>query len=638
MDKARLRPLASSLDPLPGESLSGFLLRTAYRLERSPARIAKLTGLLTTDGQTGAVPLALLLDLAPERRASFAAAARLTQAEAASLCLSAFAGRYPAAGRTPDIPAAPQAPKRANTVPHTRAQRWLSGPVRWCPECLAGDGTPLQNQLGGAWSKSWWLPVVFACIRHRRLLEHSCPGCSGLMTQRRRTLAAIPNAAVSGVHPACCRLPAPGSGTLSGPHALACGAPLTAPSPRATPAGPALDLQLRILRLLDPAQPGETASAGYPATAAQYFTDLRLISSLVRASWPLASEFTDAPAPLGELVGSDSRRAARGKPGRAAFNDPPEDAAASAALLTVADQLLSRDARDLARHVLDMLANDPRTAHRATWTRGFLRERPDCSAGLFKAITPAVQGHVPRPGQHIRMARGTSVYPAGYEPTHIAQFLQDDWYQRYLSDLGGVNPILLRRAAALYLCQLAAGGSIADAAELLGIPYPRRAYTSSSSVLRWARARPDPREFENAVHGLGDHLSQSGRLIDYGRRRLAMTAWCIGPGDWSRILSRLGPYHSRAGNLQMGERRRQTASVIAWTRITQGEYLFAPRPIQDQQPPEARASWRLACSAAWSRIQSNRLLPVEAGLYPILYAYADELAARIDDGEQPVIQ
>jgi len=45
------RPLPRSLDPLRGEGLDGFLLRLSYRLERSPYRIACLTGMMKPSGK-----------------------------------------------------------------------------------------------------------------------------------------------------------------------------------------------------------------------------------------------------------------------------------------------------------------------------------------------------------------------------------------------------------------------------------------------------------------------------------------------------------------------------------------------------------------------------------------------------------
>jgi hypothetical protein len=37
-----LRVLPPSLDPLPGESLSGYILRLAHRLSGSPGRLAQI--------------------------------------------------------------------------------------------------------------------------------------------------------------------------------------------------------------------------------------------------------------------------------------------------------------------------------------------------------------------------------------------------------------------------------------------------------------------------------------------------------------------------------------------------------------------------------------------------------------------
>lgn len=46
---AGLRPFGLSLDPLEGESLTGFVLRLAHRLHVSPLELARLTGLTEQD-------------------------------------------------------------------------------------------------------------------------------------------------------------------------------------------------------------------------------------------------------------------------------------------------------------------------------------------------------------------------------------------------------------------------------------------------------------------------------------------------------------------------------------------------------------------------------------------------------------
>lgn len=55
MNRTRATPLPRSLDPLPGESLTGFLLRLSYRLAVPPADLMRRTGL--SQGSTYVSPV-----------------------------------------------------------------------------------------------------------------------------------------------------------------------------------------------------------------------------------------------------------------------------------------------------------------------------------------------------------------------------------------------------------------------------------------------------------------------------------------------------------------------------------------------------------------------------------------------------
>jgi TniQ len=129
-----IRPLARSLDPLAGESLDGYLLRLAYRLHLSPIKLARWIG---CDG-TG-LSRRLLFDI---DTAAFAAATQLSPDEAASLTLTPWADHYPPIAR-------------ALTRRATKVDSWLfNATPRYCPRCLAGDSSPIQEQHGGPWKRA----------------------------------------------------------------------------------------------------------------------------------------------------------------------------------------------------------------------------------------------------------------------------------------------------------------------------------------------------------------------------------------------------------------------------------------------------------------------------------------------------
>ncbi|MFF7793472.1 TniQ family protein [Streptomyces sp. NPDC007991] len=84
-----------------------------------------------------------------------------------------------------------------------RPDAWLYvGSPRFCPSCLAGDGTRAQQLHGGPWLKLWHLPIVFACTKHRIYLEADCPHCG----QPHDTLGPLVQRANDHtLHPAQCR-------------------------------------------------------------------------------------------------------------------------------------------------------------------------------------------------------------------------------------------------------------------------------------------------------------------------------------------------------------------------------------------------------------------------------------------------
>jgi TniQ len=262
------RPLPRSLDPLPGESLNGYLLRLSCRLRVSPLHLAQITG--CAGGRQSFIGRRALFHLDVQR---FARAARLTGGEAAALTAASWTGRYPPIGRSQTEPG-------RRLIP----DGWLTATsIRYCPQCLAGDGSPAQQQYGGPWKKTWLLPVIFACTEHQRFLREDCPREH---SRGYGAWALIASPAASGLHPAQCRLPPQGGKT--GRNRSSCDMRLDRPGEDGLPAPDrgTLDVQERILALLSPQHPAPDA--------ARAFMDLRVISTLVCLTWPLGEDLMDA--------------------------------------------------------------------------------------------------------------------------------------------------------------------------------------------------------------------------------------------------------------------------------------------------------------------------------------------------------
>ena len=431
MDK--LSPLPRSLDPLPDEFLPGYLLRVAHRLGLAPIRVLQLTGL--TAGTAASRGLMLRLDAGAAE--SFARTTRLTAAEVAGLAMSSMAGRYPQAKPLIAI-------SRRGTRPV--ASPWVfTAATRYCPQCLAGDGSPIQDQYGGPWRKTWRLPVVFACPAHHRLLEHLCPSCGQPAMPASASL--IPYSRVGGLHPVQCRA---ALSTSRGGRPVLCAARLDLRSrPAAAGRLPGEDLDMllavqdRLLDLLQPGVPAVRLSAGRPATPAQYFADLRLTSGLISAAWPATRPLFPAPA----LAAAFSPHAASrtGHRNYRVYDTPPLDSLACAVLVTAAAGILdSADLRLLGPHLTPArdAGSTSTGSPRWRWIRRYRRTRHECSGGFQDALDPLIPAFQCT-GQHKHGRRAPSP-DIDFGPEHIPEYLQDNWFREHFRHIDGIRPRLMR--------------------------------------------------------------------------------------------------------------------------------------------------------------------------------------------------
>ncbi|WP_399103348.1 TniQ family protein [Streptomyces sp. 11x1] len=371
-----MHPLPRSLEPIPEESLVGYLLRLTHRIGVPPLHLVRMLG-----WQTGffgnRFSRSVLFELDDPHIADLARLTRLTAEEASDLTLSSWKGRYPPIRRS-----------LANGISSARPDGWLflSNP-RFCPRCLAGDGSSAQELHGGPWRKSWHLPIVFICAEHRAFLQSRCPQCehswsgSPLLIQR-------PNDAT--LHPAQCRRTFPDP-TVPKRKTRACGyrldqIPHTSDT-RPQPPPHLIRFQQDILRRLDSSAPAQAA--------AEYFTDLRLVADLLSASWPQAQELVDTGL-AGHVTAHVHERAAEHRgtssnPHRYQVIDAaPRDAVACAGLLQAAQRVLAESDLSDTLAPLVQAAFRERGA-RFAWTTAFARHEDACSERMRTSAEPLTE-------------------------------------------------------------------------------------------------------------------------------------------------------------------------------------------------------------------------------------------------------
>jgi hypothetical protein len=628
------RPLPRSLVPLPGESLPGFLLRLSCRLNQPPARIAELTGLAPAGRIGASLPVTLLAGIPEPAIGTFAFMTRLGAGEIARLGMSAWQERYP--------PLVAGQGDGASSRGRVNGHLILAPATRYCPDCLAGDGSAIQQSFGGPWLRAWHLPVVFACPVHQRLLGHLCPECGQLVRGRRpgAHFSLLPATRVAGLHPAQCRTElVPGRGRHILPDC--CGARLDQPEGR-RPASPELiTVQDKILDLLRPGGSGRTLSAGQPTSPPGYFADLQAVGLLACSTWPEARHLSpseETASAIDEHVASLRRQAAERQQAspepaaRVMFGSLPADAAASAGLACIADRILTGTTGEVREKLRQLLPGGTAKTGRKAWANRITRSSPACSDGLQEASGPLLRGFSKADG-HPRGRRNAVLRPERWGPENIPAFLEQAWFEDHLACLDcGSTVKAARRIAAATLVQWTAGGSIGNAARYLGFNPGGGQYAPTNDLARWLAAL-EPDQFTQALREITLRLDQASGLVNYQRRRQMLQDWALTGSEWNDIISRLPPVPGPNQPI-LDDRKRQEASAFVWARVTQGEPRFAPRPIEASQPDPVRRVWTNRRANTWHRLDCPGRIVHYTELRSLLIEHADQLARDIDDSTE----
>lgn len=589
------RRLPRSLDPLPGESLTGFVLRLAHRLEVSPQQITKATGLRTSSPQP-ITPAHHAVHLAPEVAAAFAHATRLSPAEVAELCLSSFGHRYFAYQAYIErwVPSA---------QPHWAAPAgWGSHRLtRYCPQCLATDASPIQNLHGGPWRKLWHLPVSFACVEHERLLETSCPHCRKPINHHHSNILIV-RPALDLLHPAQCRNPATDA-DRSARHEV-CAGRLDQPTPSTPVSADQLECQQFLNTLLTSPTP-QAQSLGRTVAPLTYFHDLHAATVLLR------------PQPAPTVTGQPRRRLTR-------LPQVPTDAAR---VLSQAHHLLALDGDHGERAIDELLASVRWSPSR--WS-AVLNCARDSSSTLQRLIrrADALPRPVPPPRRMPIPIRDRTILPSHhvtFTSRHIPQHLPAAWLEQHF-DVPSHTHQALRHAVPIYLVQMIAGGTQRQCAERLDLTW-----TTAQSLLHEAHRRVTTARVTDKVTAglrqLADHLDRASQHVDYHHRRHTLASWELPDADWQHLAAPLPPPTSRRFDSSL---YRDSAAVLIWTQVTQSHPRRAPIVQRSQATSGRRSPLQVLLAETLYRQRTDQpryLRPIESSLA----SYARALAQNLDN-------
>ncbi|MEU9098821.1 hypothetical protein [Streptomyces sp. NPDC048361] len=321
----------------------------------------------------------------------------------------------------------------------------------------------------------------------------------------------------------------------------------------------------------------------------------------------------------------DAETRARGYFGTLRVHDAaPTNSMACGAILGAAHSLLKTD------RLGDVLAKSFESEHtttpaRAGWARIFAKYESSCSQRLRTAATPLIRTYA-------RTRSWTTFRPTRYRAEHIPAHLEQSWYDRHLRDLDGhTESKTLRRVAAIQLVQWATQDSLAEAARYLGIDTSEMPHNVEDNIRIWLNSPNEVQDFGRALQNLAIELHrQAEGLIDYQYRRDALLGWALTPGTWQDLTSQLKRAHGRRPVLD--DRKRQEASVFIWAQVTHGEHLFAPRPIEAEQPPAIQQDWSRRRNTTWFQLCRPDPMGHYADLRKALVDHGQKLARDIDAG------
>lgn len=537
------RRLPRSNAPQPDESLAGYLLNLAHRLDVAPHELVRRTGIKPT-GRISLLDLNYATSVPDDVRERFAATTGLTETEVIDLTTERF-GALLHMGR----------PGR-DVARSGYGNQWLTpGRTRYCPDCVGG---PDPNRA--SWRVHWLTAWNVACTRHQTLLLDTCPTCSTPVGEPgpKGFRSLIPQITLPGVHPASCR-------AWNGPKTV-CGTRLDqATAPAAPPA--VLDLQKRLDDALDDA-PTTAHVLGTPISQAQWLRDLRLTQILLQVARD-DTPFEDVPYGDKAAAFVRDRTPNVGRTGRGTrtATQAPDDTAAAAGLLLAADRLLRGHGQP---EQLNRLARTADDLEPVMWAS--TRNHTVASDGL----TETFNLHKRRLTQPARLRAYTRGHQFTYTANHVPPYLDADTFTRHFDDVRGPSNAdtrsryerPLRRYVPIALVMLITDLDATAAGNLLG--YNKTATDAGTARASEAfRALGEP-ELLRRIALVATELDDNPRVNWQHRRAAFTTDWTIPDHHW-QALQQAVPRKNTPW-----EQRRPAFNAWVWALVTSSDIKDAP--------------------------------------------------------------
>ncbi|MGW0294156.1 TniQ family protein [Streptomyces tuirus] len=605
-----LEQLPRSLLPLSGEDLHGFILRLSHRLDMKPTVLMQHTGLIGS--RSNSAPARRMFMLERDVLAAFCATTGMSTQDADALTFKPHVNSYP------PVAEALLGMRGLSPAPRGVFPVWLlTTSTRYCPSCLAGDGSAIQQRHGGPWKLAWRMAANFACMEHRSFLRTTCPACvlpAQMIRGNSRRLIVEPH--LDPLHPAQCR-------NVVEPRHGPCGARLDTAdlTDSDIPSEGLLDLQQRLLQ----ARPYGIRRSLDPLAGHNRMTDLFVLAALIRATWPLSTSL----APSGSLAQALDHDLGRPEPApslristtaQERWDSDVYSARGTAALLAISAQILNLPLPELRLELGRLIAELPPLDNPA-WGHTWPTLRRDSSPLFRHEVLQLLNQRFPRPlPTQVALPGFLRIRRRSYSPQSIPQRLPEEWTEIITAPLGhaGRSPVNVatRRGLAAHLVQAATGMSLQEAGAYLGIP--------PDWMDNWGRFRP----LEERLHGrradlptlfqrFTDHVADQPPL-DYHARRKRFADWALPVSDMQKIIDGYpGKRRTIAAGSQKASRIRTGFSALIWSRLTGSEWRLAP----DLQPLPTQGV-AVIDEAVISSLLHQRPDPFYAYLHDLLPDYA----------------